>query len=63
MTDRAEWDEWITEALEITETTEDKQRRLHHLERDILTADLPPKDAVELVGRLHAVLHTESTHD
>jgi hypothetical protein len=63
MTDVAEWDALISEALEIEETAEDRERRLRHLERDILTAGLPPKDTADLVARLYAAQHAEGMHD
>lgn len=63
MTEVAEWAEWITEAVEVEETAEDKQRRLRHLERDIRTADLSPKDTAVLMERLDAARHAASMHD
>lgn len=53
----------VSEALEIRETAEDKQRRLLHLERDILTAELAPEQITELVSRLYADQHAESMHE
>ena len=53
----------VTEALEIHESAEDKQRRLRHLERDILTAELTQEQAVGLLGRLYAASHAEGMHE
>ena len=63
MSEQAEWDRLISDALQIEESVEDRQRRLRHLERDILTAGLPAKETRALVERLHAASHAESMHD
>jgi uncharacterized coiled-coil DUF342 family protein len=52
----------VSEALEIRETAEEKQRRLRHLEREILTSDLSTAERRTLVGRLYASEYAECMH-
>ena len=49
----------VSDALEIRETTEDKQRRLRHLERDILAANLSHGETFSLLERVYAAQHAE----
>ena len=62
MTELDELDALVSEALEIRETIEDKQRRLRHLERDILTAPVSAEERRSLLGRLYAGQHAECIH-
>lgn len=54
MTELAEWDAFVSEALEIRETAEEKHRRLRQLQRDILAAELTQEEATTLLRRLYA---------
>jgi hypothetical protein len=54
VTELDEWDALVSEALEIRETAEDKQRRLRHLERDVLLADLTLEESESLLNRVYA---------
>ena len=57
MTDLAEWDAFVSEALEIRETAEDKRRRLRQLQRDILSAEeLSTEESTALLRRLYSAL-------
>lgn len=53
-TERTEWDRLISDALEVEESAENRQRRLAHLERDILAAGLTEPVTTELTERLRA---------
>lgn len=60
MTDLAEWDAFVSEALKIRESAKDKHRRLRQLQRDILGAEeLSAEESTELLRRLYAVLPRE----
>jgi hypothetical protein len=56
MTELAEWDAFVSEALEIRETPEEKRRRLRQLQRDILSAsELSIEQSTALLSRLPAM--------
>lgn len=58
-TERTEWDRLISDALAVEESAENRERRLAHLERDILASGLTTPATAELLQRLYA----EGLHD
>jgi hypothetical protein len=53
--DVTEWEAFLEEALRIPEPAADKDRRLRQLQRDMLTANLPP-GADALLARTESVI-------
>lgn len=62
-TELAEWDAFVSEAIEICESAEDKQRRLRQLERDILLADLTQAESEKLLARVYGAAQMDGACD
>jgi hypothetical protein len=59
MSEHAEWEALVEEALRIHEPDEDKERRLGQLARDIIRSDaLTAVESSELIARLQTAVST-----
>jgi hypothetical protein len=59
MSEHAEWEALVEEALRIRESDEDKERRLGQLARDIIRSDtLTAVESSELIARLQTAVST-----
>jgi hypothetical protein len=59
MSEHAEWEALVEEALRIREPDEDKERRLGQLARDIIRSDtLTAVESSELIARLQTAVST-----
>jgi hypothetical protein len=59
--DVTEWEAFLDEALRIPESAADKDRRLRQLQRDMLTANLPPGGDALIARTETAIMALEQT--